>query len=344
MEIGAGGATPPFPAAELPMRVAQALAPSPPVPQPRWSSRYDTPLMLQPSRDMNMPGAAGIGVPRPMGDSQGPVLAPEIEDEYVSAGGKGPAKPLVDFSQPAVAEDEDAKGARWVIPPIRWFGTLSYTLRQNTSNNGLRSLDQLVSGNIRGSSYIYAPWLATVSGDLGVVTGTNHTTGADSDGGSMQNNNSSIVGGGNLDLFPASRFPFSASFNRSDSRVSGTSVTSDYTNTRFGLRQSYRTEDSQQSLTANFDHSTVTMQGGQTDTVNALYGNYSVPLGPFNNMLSARVSVSDRSGTGEGATLLSVNSTHSYKSENNFTLQAFSNYTDNNLRYNRGRALWKSVG
>lgn len=340
----APGLSPPFRPAELPMRLAQALMPpNAPGRQPRWSTRYDTPLTLQPTREMDMPGAAGIGRPQPTGDAVAPVSAPEIEDDVPSRGGRGPAKPAIALDQPAAAEDE-SKGASWVIPPIRWVGSVGYTLRHNSSNSGLKTLDQLISGNIRASSYIYAPWLATVSGDLGVVTGTNESSGGDSFGSSQQTKSLSLVGGGSLDLFPASRFPFNATLNRSDSRVTGTSLSSDYTNTRLGLRQSYRSEDGQHSVSANFDHSTVSMQNGQKDTVNALSGNYTVPLGPFSNTVTARVSVSERDGTGEGATLLSLNSSHSYKSENNFSLQAYSNYTDNNLRYGNGSGISQSRG
>lgn len=343
------GLEPPFRPAELPLRLAQMIVPERvPGKQPRWSSRYDTPLDLQPARGMNMPGAAGTGRPRQYDDVQGmqPVLAPPVVDDEAPEPMPGGA-PNINFAPPADDAGEEQRSSGWVIPPIRWLGSTGYTLRRSSSNSGVKSLDQLVNGNLRASSYIYAPWFATVSGDIGVVTGVNEITSGDgSNGGgeSQQTRHMSLVGGGNLDLFPASRFPFNASFSRSDSRVTGVALSNDYTDTRFGLRQSYRTEDSQQNASVSFDHSSVAVRDGRKDTVNALYGSYTVPIGAFNNNVNARLSVSDREGTGEGSSLFTLNSTHTLRSENNFSLQAYSNYTDNKLRYGSGTSLTESRG
>lgn len=355
---------PPSGPTEFPLRLAQVLLPQGGGGrQPRWSSRFDPGLELQPTPFLGQPGLpAGAvpgmvpGLPPGMAPGLAPSVAPGMVPGIVPAApGQGAELPLaaptgegpVSFqgirpasgsgALPAVAEAEG--GGRgimgWAIPPIRWGGTIGYNLRHNSSDDGARSLDQVLNANLRGSSYIYAPWLATVSGNIGMVSGVNRFSGADG-AGEVQSRNTSLVGGVNLDLFPASRFPFHANLIRSDSRVTGTALSNQYTETRLGLRQSYRSEDSLQNASAGFDHSTVATQSGLTDTVNAIHGSYSTPWGPVSNSANARASVSKRQGTGEGSRLLGFNTTHTYSADENLSLQAYSSYTDNELNYGVG--------
>lgn len=242
--------------------------------------------------------------------------------------------PSVQALEAAGSEEAGDGGLGWTIPPIRWGGSLGYGLRRSSNSDGLTSLDNVFNANLRGASYIYAPWLAQVSGTVGLVSGLNNYSGGDS-GQATQTRNTSLVGNGNLDIFPSSRFPFSASLSRSDSRTASTALASDYTDTRLGLRQNYHSEDGLLHLSTGFDHSVIS-QSTSNDTVSALYGNLSAPFGPVNNSMNGRVSVSQREGTGEGSRLLAFSSSHSYSPQENVSLQAYSNYTDNDLRYAQG--------
>lgn len=329
---------------EYPLRLAQAMAPQlGGGRQPRWSNRWDPGLDLQPARRLGMPGAADFGRPVPpvgMDSDQEPVGGmggdPRAPQGWPSARQAGPA--------PVAPEGEASAGGRffsWGIPPIRSAGAISYSLRQQSNSDGLRTLDQILNSNIRGASYIYAPWMATVTGGIGFITGVNKSGAGD--GGSFQSSNSSLVGDGSLNLFPSSRFPFSASFSRSDSRSSSAATSVDYTNTRFGLRQDYSSEDYKQRLSAGFDHSTISARGAQ-DRVSALFGSYSAPIGSVSNSFAARLSVSERDGTGERVSLFSANSSHSYSPEENFSLQGYTNFTDNQLRYDAGNGIAQSRG
>lgn len=319
---------------EYPLRLSQALLPQAGAGrQPRWSSRQDWGLDLQPTRRLDMPGAAGLGAPAPMlrGGNPSPEPAPPgDQDDMPAIARRSMPPPSEPAATTASADAGDGGGLGWTIPPIRWGGSVGYNLRRNSDSSGTSSLDQVLNTTVRGSSYIYAPWMATVSGALGMVSGTSQFNGAS--GQSLQTQSSSLVGNGNLDLFPSSRFPFSATVSRSDSRVMNTLLASNYTDTRIGLRQSYRSEDSLQNATGGFDYSVISGQAAGSDTVSAVYGSYTAPLGPVNNALNGRLSVSQRQGTGEGSNLFALSSSHSYSPEENLSFQAFSNYTDNDLR------------
>lgn len=335
---------------EYPLRLAQVLLPpSGPGRQPRWSSRYDNGLGLMPSRNLGFPGAVPGGRMPPPG--VGPAMGADPYDQDPVPGpgmvpGMAPGQDALGLRPPApfpaapapAAEDSSEGGGLtgWAIPPIRWMGSVGYSIRQNTSSDKSRTLDQVFNANIRASSYIYAPWFSQVSGSLGLVSGSNNFssgTGLDT-----QTRNNSLVGSANLDLFPSSRFPFNANFSRSDSRTANQVLASSYTETRFGVRQSYRSEDNRHNGSGGLDYSVVDGQSGVQDTVTALYGSYSTALGGVNNSMNARYSVSDRQGTGEGTSLFSINSSHTYNPQDNIAIQAFSNITDNTLRYNTGGA------
>lgn len=335
---------PPFPRAPLPVQVAQALSGQ------RGSGRQSASgsfggatTGLLPPRNPNGPEATGMveadGRSEDPAGGEMPVPAP--------AAGNSPREGASSvrgnaFNLSAASEQEPDGGTTWVIPPIRWGGSVGYTAYRNSSANGSGQQGRMLTGNLLGSSYIYAPWLARVSGNLGIITGVDSFHSANDQGGGGSNGpqgNSSLVGSGNLDLFSQSRFPFSATFSRSDSRTMNEAVANNFTNTQFGLRQSYRTEDSQRYAFGTFDHSTIAAGGMPADTVNALSGSFNTPLGPFSNNFNAQFSDSERGGTGESATLLSVNTSHTLSPMDRFSFQAYSNFTDNSFTtFNNGIA------
>lgn len=122
--------------------------------------------------------------------------------------------------------------------PLHWSGQVSYSYNY-VENTGVQSesTNMLVGANAVG--YVWRPWFATTSLALNVGLSNTETTSSSSD---------STVGAGNfsLSVFPRSRFPFSLSYSRTDSRsqqyqdVSSVSGETSNIVTRLTLRQSYR--------------------------------------------------------------------------------------------------------
>lgn len=163
-----------------------------------------------------------------------------------SAGADNPAAQGQPSASPGIAGT--AKPARrLVIPPIRWWGNLAYDYTQEFSEEDSVS-SQLVMGQINASTYIWAPWLAQVSGGLGLAFNT-----VDAEN---QQEGEVLTGNIRLNLFPVSRFPFEAYFDHSDSRQSGTVAGDQFTSTRYGIKQSYSPFKSNTRYHFSYDHTT----------------------------------------------------------------------------------------
>jgi len=316
-----------------PMRFSQKLAPSSSRPQnPRWQTLPEAAVRLRPARGLGLPGVAGLGRP-PGGGAGQPALG--VDDGEASAEGAFVARSapaMAPGSPPApAAVDRGLAGSGWEIPPIRWGGSLGYSLQKSSSGSANSTSAQGVFANLNASSYIYAPWFATVSGRLGITSSSsNSSSSAAASGESSKSNN--LVGGGEINMFSSSRFPFRAYFDRSDSRTNGTFVSQDYISTRFGLTQNYRSEDAMKSGSFMLDRSALQTSDGRRDTVTALSGSYSTQTGPWQHNMNGRYSLGERQGTGEMARLIGFNTSHNANISDNANLSATLNYFDNDLR------------
>lgn len=223
----------------------------------------------------------------------------------------------------------------WEIPPIRWGGAHSYGYTTTRSGDGARSTGQSLMTTVSVSSFIYQPWYALVSGSLGIARNVQASTAPGTDGISGTDNRSvgtSVTGGGVLQMFPASRFPFVATLDRSDSTTAGGEVQSGNVSTRLGLRQSYRPVEGTYNLSGGFDHSTVVSipQGG--DTVNAFSGTYSSSREGEGLNVDGRVSQSEQQ-TGNSSQLINLSARRNFIIGDTVRLDANSYYNDNTLNY-----------
>lgn len=284
----------------------------------------DAGLLLRPSRQF-LPSAPPGSEPR-LDEAGLPVNGngfPKSGSAAASAG-PGPAS-----SAPEAAKEEGA--VRWTIPPIRWGGSSGYSLQRSSSSGGATSVSQAMFSNLSAASYIYAPWAATVTGRIGMTTGWSDS-GAASGGQSSSNRSNTVVGGGDLNVFPASRFPFQAYFDRSDSRASGNLVSSDYVNDRYGIRQSYRAAEGTTSAGFQLDRSVVDSVRSGRDLVTALSGSFATDIGIVRNSVSGRYSLGERQQTGEKARLMGFNTSHSATLEDNLNVSGNFDFVDNTLQ------------
>lgn len=336
---------------EPPLRLSQLMGAQMDVPRNRgWATLPEVPMQLRPSRGLAMPGVAGVGRPPVQGLGVG--LLPPLADQDGELAGDGIIKPLPLRPAALVRSDDNPAdtgigGSGWEIPPIRWGGSVGYSLQKSSSGSSSSSESQGLFTNLNASSYIYAPWFATVTGRLGFTSSSSSSSSAISGGGDS-NQAMNVVGGGEVNMFSSSRFPFRAYFDRSDSRTSGSIVTQDYVSTRFGLSQNYRAEDNLSSGNFMLDRSAVETSDGRKDSVTALSGSYSTQTGPWQHNLNGRYSLGQREGTGEMARLMGFNTSHNANISDNANLSATVNYSDSNLRTsdsagglysNRGRYL-----
>lgn len=239
---------------------------------------------------------------------------------------------------------DEGSGGGWGLAPIRWGGSVGVQmLRQQTQDNKSNWSNYTGIFNLRGASYIYAPWMAQVAANLS-FTGTRGTSSGEGTG-SFSNDQTSIVGGAMLNLFPQSRFPFLATIDRTDSQVNGSFVTSPYTNTRINLRQSYRSESGQQNGNIGFDRSVVEQRSAVgTDTVNAVYGDYSHAFENQTTQINGRYAQTDRDYNGESSRLMNYYARHTYRYEENLNLETNTMFNDNRLRYLVNNSLVNSSG
>lgn len=193
--------------------------------------------------------------------------------------------------------------------------------------------------NLRGATYIYQPWLAQVSGNLGLSTTQANSSGGaqtEAQGSGARQKSGSVTGSGSLNLFPSSRFPFLATLDVSDSRSSSELVSTGYTNTRLGLRQSYSPEAGDYSAVAGYNSSSVNFGAQGNDTVNAWFGDFSRNTEIQSMQANANYSQSARDLTGDNASLLNLNARHTYRALDNLSIYSLASVSDNTLNYMGG--------
>lgn len=133
------------------------------------------------------------------------------------------------------------------IPPIRIGGKISYELRSDATE-GQKIVQQGISSTLiaRTNTYLWQPWFATLSGELGmsalryrtVSTETNPNFNAGTE--SLTSKNLVTTGNLQLNLIPRSKYPFEAHFMKTDSRIGGTlSALTGYSSMNFGMSQNF---------------------------------------------------------------------------------------------------------
>jgi hypothetical protein len=264
------------------------------------------------------------------------ISAPEepVPFEAVRA---GPASPVSEAARPNVENLPDlTEITSWTIPPVRWGGNTLSNYNLSSDSSGTKSFNQTQTVNLHGSSFVYQPWFAQVSGNVGLLSGT--ATQGGTAAGNTSSRSSSATYGGNLNLFPQSRFPFQAYLQTSDSRASANSLTSQYTSTRMGATQSYRPEVGPENYTASADRSIVTSANIRS-IVDALQGSFGTNIDAHSLSANARYSSTTGDLAGQGSKLLNLAGSHSWRSDEDLSLASSVNYSRNQINLLRGTAL-----
>jgi len=216
----------------------------------------------------------------------------------------------------------------WAMPPIRWGGNTSSLYNWTHNSEGPETFQNTDILNLRAASYIYQPWYAQVSGDVGLVMGDTTIKGQ---GLSQHSRSTTMNYGGNLSLFPQSRFPFAAYVQQSDSRAHMSNTGTHYTSSRFGLRQNYRPEAGAASYAGSYDRSDV-VSGTQRSVVDMFVGTYAETIGDHRVGLNGQYSKTMGDAGGQGSELFNVNATHSWSEDRTLNVSSAANFMNNRLR------------
>jgi len=225
-------------------------------------------------------------------------------------------------------------GRRVQMAPLRWRGNLGFELRWTRSDAGRQ--DQAIEfANVAAAPYLGQPWLAQVRGNIGIL-GSQQKGNAESTlnsiGGLLPGDKSvNLMGGGMLSVFPSSRFPFIATFDVSDSRAAGEAVASDYTNRQAALRQSYRTPLGDQVYAGSLEYSSMLSQSFGRDTVGSLNGSMQRTWLTQLLDVNGAFTVNRRSATDDGADTARLSARHSWRPNDNASLDSFASFSDSRL-------------
>lgn len=207
---------------------------------------------------------------------------------------------------------------RLMIPPLRWWGSVSYDLREEFAEEGNISSQSLM-GQVNASTYLWAPWLAQVSGGLGLSF---YTVEAD-----RQQEGEVVTGNIRLNLFPVSHFPFEAYFDFNDSRQDGSVVSEQFTTTRYGIKQGYSPVNSNTRYLFGYDHTTQTRAKTGDDNFDALQLEMSTQLKSHSFQVNGRMTENSSADGTLDSSYRSLAGQHAWRPSGRFSLENLANLT-----------------
>lgn len=217
---------------------------------------------------------------------------------------------------PTPAAEPGLRDVRWELAPIRWRGLLATDLRSFRAEGQPSRRELVESASLQGITYVYQPWFAQLSFGVTGLASQEHAE--------QRTHGSTLGGNGLLSVFPTSRFPFQASYERTDSRSSDQFTGRDYIMERAGARQSYRTLAGANS-TLSFDRSTLSSDTFGRDTVDVWNAGHTRSFGAHAFDSQANRTLNDR-GSGEHTRFDRVFARHNYAAGGLFTTETLASY------------------
>ena len=222
------------------------------------------------------------------------------------------------------------------VPPIRYTGEFLTTVRVDVPEEGDNTTRIGSSAILGASTYLWQPWFATVDGDLNL---SQITTTAETD------STATVAGGGlQLNVFPRSRFPFTAFVSLDDNRTEFDSIfveQRDRRLLRYGVQQQYRPLSGTSSygllLERREDSNSVSGPGFSTDqSTNRLDLTTTQRFDRHN--LSARFNLEQTTFDERDEDALDLVGTvqHNYRPSDTLTIDNFASWTDTSRDAARG--------
>lgn len=220
--------------------------------------------------------------------------------------------------------------------PIRYGGSLSTDVRSSKAENQPGTVQMVDYYNIAAATYIWQPWLAQLRAGAGLVASRSRSQSDPAQANaSVSASSRSMTGEFSASIFPLSRFPFELFTSRSDSRVSGDAVGSDFTTTRLGLRQTYMPADGLSRYTARFERNTLSSLAAGDDTVNLFEATANRRLGPHTIDFSGNHSTNTGGIGGASSRLDRINARHNWTPATNLQVDTLGSASRTLLRSGR---------
>lgn len=213
-----------------------------------------------------------------------------------------------------------AEAAHWFVP-LRWWGHTSYDFHWDKAGGESSVAQHLFAVNLNASTYVWQPWFVQLNGGLGIAL--NHSdaeTGGTS--GTIASGHSKLL------ILPQSRFPLSLHFERSDSRLSGELVGIQYTDTRYGLVQRYRTPAGGTTLLAGYDHDAYNTANDGEDVSNFARLEMTQHFKNQELKVSGRRQKTEHRVSGETYVQDTVIARHSYRPSGTFDAESLASVID----------------
>ncbi len=216
--------------------------------------------------------------------------------------------------------------------PARWGGRISLDYVDQRGEEGLRRHVSTATASLNAASYFWQPWFAQVRGTLTVLAAAESGSGGASATAAESNlRGLSLSGGGTLTVFPASRFPFLASLDSTDSRASGEFSPSDYRNTRASLRQTWRDPLGETTYAGGLDYSLLDSASFGRDSVLQLDSRYLGARAPHRIDAALAWSRNRRDSGSEGSDILRAFGTHLYTPTPDLWVNSLASFTETEL-------------
>lgn len=243
----------------------------------------------------------------------------------------------------------DLSGESWRMAPIRWSGNTSTGGNYFQTGDGSNNLSILNSLNLQASSFIVAPYIAQWSGSLGA--NSTSTTYSPASGTKVESDSSSMNYGASVNVFPLSRFPFSATFNRGTSLSKTADSSSPTSNTTLGLRQNYRTEDGRDNYAMSYNRNSLNSEVSGVANANVLSsfgGSYATNREvDFESFLGGNHSFSTNFATssatadssGQKSQVFNVNANHGWVVHEDLNISSTVTFAKNQIQSFQGNLL-----
>ncbi len=225
------------------------------------------------------------------------------------------------------------------LAPIRYTGEFLTTARVDIPEDRAKTYQLGSSATLGASTYLWQPWFATVDGNFSLFS-TQTKSEADS---------SALLTSGDLALnvFPRSRFPFTAFVDVDDRRQEFTSrftETRDQRQLRYGLRQQYRPLDGASDYSVLLERTENESGDGSLQQATNR-ADMSMGYRLTRHSVSARLNLEQTDQKNPGVQLSNVVATvqHGYRATDTLTIDNFASFENVSTKAEAGNLDSRSV-
>ncbi len=251
--------------------------------------------------------------------------------------------PTGDTPPPAVATANEplrGNGIEWRFGPWRTSGLLALDLRWLRFDGGTDVRQTALLADVEAASYLWQPWFAQVRFGVGFVASTD-SNGHEGEPRVAATGNT-ITGHGQLNVFPASRFPFTLRAEATDSRTNVEALGTDLQTRRLSLLQSYRPESGNDHYQLQIDASRL-LADGQRDTLLSVEGDALWLRGAHRFELGANWADNRASNGRERTRLSALTARHGFHPSDQLGIDSLASWYESRSRF-RDDALALDLG